>query len=176
MTVANRDSGTDATPAEPNPSKLKITLPSDLEIVLTRVFDAPRRLLWEAVTKPEHVKQWWGCYGMTLSVCEIDFRVGGAWRFVFRKPDGTDDTFKGEYLEIVSPEKVVQTFIYDVDFIRDYPSIETMTLNETSGKTTLQVVIRHKTKEARDGHLNSGMEGGATQTYDRLAEFLTTMS
>jgi uncharacterized protein YndB with AHSA1/START domain len=162
--------------AKPKRNALTVTLPSDREIVLTRAFDAPRRLVFEACTKPEHVRRWWGLHGTTMTVCEMDFRPGGAWRFVLRGPDGQEHPFKGEYREIVPPERVVSTFVYDVEFIRDFEAVETMTLDEQDGRTTLQVRVLHKTKESRDGQLRSGMEAGAAQTYDRLAELLKTMA
>jgi uncharacterized protein YndB with AHSA1/START domain len=155
---------------------MAVSLPSDLEVRLTRTFDAPRALVWEAISKPEHLRNWMGPSRMTMAACEMDRRPGGAWRFILREPDGREHPFKGVYREIVPPERVVQTFIYDVDFIRDFESVETMTLIEYGGKTTLAVTVRHQTKEARDGHLNSGMEGGAGQSYDRLAELLATMA
>jgi uncharacterized protein YndB with AHSA1/START domain len=128
------------------------------------------------MTRPEHVARWWGPRRITLTACEMDLRPGGAWRFVFRSPDGQEHTFKGEYREIAPPERVVQTFIYDVEHIRDHPALETMTLDERDGKTTMTVTVLHLTKEARDGHLHSGMEAGAGESYDRLAEFLATMA
>ncbi len=155
---------------------LTVSLPSDLEFRLTRTFDAPRGLVWEAITKSEHVVRWFGPRGSKVSQCERDFRPGGAWRMVLVTPDGKESPFKGVYREIVRPERVVQTFIYDVDFIRDFEAVETLTLTETLGKTTLAVTVRHKTTESRDGHLYSGMEGGAGQSYDRLEELLATMS
>jgi uncharacterized protein YndB with AHSA1/START domain len=164
MTVENRDSA------------LRVMLPSDLEIALTRAFDAPRRLVFEACTRPEHVRRWWGPLGSTLTVCEIDLRPGGTWRYVVCTPDGNEHPFKGVYREIVPPERVVQTFIYDVEGIRDHEALETLTLDEQAGKTTLRVTVLHKTKAARDGHLQSGMEAGASQTYDRLAELLRAMA
>ncbi|HEY2156631.1 MAG TPA: SRPBCC domain-containing protein [Isosphaeraceae bacterium] len=155
---------------------LTVSLPSDREFRLTRTFDAPRALVWEAVTKPEHVARWWGPRNSTAALCEMDFRPGGAWRIVLRTPDGRESPFKGVYREIVAPERVVQTFIYDVEFIRDFESVETMTLTEHGGKTTIATTSLHPSQESRDGHLNSGMEGGAGQTFDRLAELLATMS
>ena len=157
------------------PSGLTVTLPSDLEIAMTRAFDAPRRLVFEAMTKPEHVSRWWGPHGTSIVSCEMDLRPGGSWRFVLRGPDGQDHPFKGVYREVVPPERVVSTFVYDVEGIRDHEAVETMTLDERDGKTLFQVTIRHKTKEARDGQLHSGMEGGAAQSYDRLAELLKTL-
>jgi uncharacterized protein YndB with AHSA1/START domain len=164
-----------ATSLEKRPA-LTVTLPSDREIAMTRVFDAPRRLVFEACSRPEHVARWWGPRGSTLTVCEMDFRPGGAWRFVLRGEDGRDHPFKGVYREVVPPERVVATFIYDVDFIRDSPALETVTFEEHDGRTTLRINVLHQSKEARDGHLHSGMESGANQSYDRLAEFLRTMA
>jgi uncharacterized protein YndB with AHSA1/START domain len=165
-----------ATLAEPVRDGLTVTLPSDREILLTRTFDAPRRLVYEAITRPEHVARWWGPRGTSLAVCEIDFRVGGSWRFVLRGPDGQDHPFRGEYREIVPPARLSSTFVYDVEGIRDFPAVETVTLDERDGRTTLRARVLHQSKEARDGHLNSGMEGGASETYDRLAELLATMA
>lgn len=156
---------------------LTVTLPSDREILLTRVFDAPRRLVFEAMSKPEHVKRWWGPRSMTLLVCEMDFRPGGAWRFVQRDPAGGEHPFKGVYQEIAAPERVVSTFVYDVDFARDHEAVETMTLSEADGKTTLTTRVMHGSREARDGHLSGGMmEVGASETFDRLEEMLRTMA
>jgi uncharacterized protein YndB with AHSA1/START domain len=155
---------------------LTVSLPSDLEFRLTRTFDAPRALVWEAMTRPEHLARWWGPRGSTVEHLAMDFRPGGAWRFVLRTPDGKESPFKGVYREIVPPERVVQTFIYDVDVIRDFEAVETLTLTEHRGKTTIAVTVRHQTPESRDGHLYSGMEAGAGQSYDRLAELLATMA
>lgn len=152
--------------------KLEITLPSDREIRLQRVFDFPKKLIYQALIKPEHVRQWWGCAIMTMSVCEMDFRVGGAWRFVLSDPSGAEHPFKGVYKEIVPEEKIVATFIYDVDFIRDHPALETLTLVERDGQTTLTSTVLHDSRESRDGHLQSGMEPGAAETYDRLEDLL----
>jgi uncharacterized protein YndB with AHSA1/START domain len=178
MTETSRSTGPAAAQTHPSatPAALTVTLPSDREIVLSRVFDAPRRLVFEACTRPEHVAQWWGPRGTTLSVCEIDLRPGGGWRFVLRGPDGQDHPFKGVYREVVPPERVVSTFVYDVEGLRDFEAVETLTLAEHGGKTTLTVTVLHQTKESRDGQLRSGMEAGAAQSYDRLAELLETMA
>jgi uncharacterized protein YndB with AHSA1/START domain len=119
--------------------------------------------------------RWWGYEHATLTVTEMDFRPGGAWRFVLRNPDGHEFPFRRVYREIVPPERVVQTFIWDVEGIRDHEAVETLTQTEHDGKTTLTVRVLHRTTEARDGHLNSGMEAGATQSYKRLAALLETM-
>lgn len=155
---------------------LKVTLPSDTEILLTRHFDAPRELVWMAMTNPEYVKQWWGPRNTALTVCEIDFRPGGSWRFVERGADGVEHPFRGGYREIVAPERIVQTFIYDVAPFNEHVAVENMTLSEKDGRTTLTNLMRHDSKEARDGHVNSGMERGAAETMDRLEELLAKLA
>ncbi len=165
--------------AEQNGGKaatLTIALPSEKEVILRRVFNAPRELVFKAMTEPEHIRKWWGPREFELKECEMDFRVGGAWRFVQRKSDGTEHPFRGEYLEIVAPERVVQTFIYDVDGIRDFPMTEHMTLTEQDGKTTLTTRVVHGSQQARDGYLSSGMEWGATESMDRLEELVASMA
>jgi uncharacterized protein YndB with AHSA1/START domain len=157
-------------------NQLKVTLPSDTEILLVREFDAPRRLVWEAMTKPDLVKQWWGRRGSSLPVCEIDLRPGGAWRFVERGVEGDEHPFKGVYKEIAAPERLVQTWIYDVAPFNEFESIESVVLEEKDGRTTMRNHVQHATKEARDGHVNAGMEEGAGETLDRLEELLATLS
>jgi uncharacterized protein YndB with AHSA1/START domain len=162
--------------AVPAPGKkaLTITLPSDREIVMTRVFDAPRRLVFEAHSKPEHVRRWWGPRRFTVAVRDMDFRPGGAWRFVHQGPDGTEYGFRGVYREIVPPERIVQTF--EFEGMPGHVSVETLTLVERDGKTTLTTRSVFETREDRDGMLQSGMEAGAAETWDRLAEYLGGMS
>jgi uncharacterized protein YndB with AHSA1/START domain len=152
---------------------LIVTTPSDREIVLTRVFDAPRRLVFEALSKPEHVVHWYGPHGWTLPVCNIDFRPGGAWRFVLRGPDGRDMGMKGVYQEVTPPERLVSTESFE-----DYPgeSLNTLTLSEKDGKTTLTVTVLYPSREVRDAVIGSGMARGAGETYDRLAEHLKTLA
>ena len=157
-------------------NQLVVTLPSDTEIKLVREFDAPRHLVWKAMTTPELVKQWWGWRTSEMIVCDIDLRPGGAWRFVSRADDGTEHPFKGVYKEISPPERIVQTWVYDVPPINEFESIETATLEEKDGRTTLTTLVKHQSKEARDGHVQSGMESGAAETMDRLEELLAKMS
>ena len=149
---------------------LVVTLPSEREIVLTRVFDAPRELVFEAMTKPEHVVHWFGPHGWTLSVCEIDLRPGGRWRYVLRGPDTREMGMSGVYREIARPERIVSTESFD-----DYPgeSVNTVTLVEKDGKTTFTNNIVHASREIRDAVIHSGMEAGAGETFDRLADYLT---
>jgi uncharacterized protein YndB with AHSA1/START domain len=146
--------------------KLEVTLPSDREILLSRVFDAPRHLVWKAMHDREYIPRWWGCMG-EMSVCEIDFRVGGTWRFVLRTPEG-EFGFNGVYQEIVAPERVVNTEIFEP--FPDNPSVVTMTLEERDGKTYYKALVVHDCKEARDAHVSSGMEVGAGLGLDRIEE------
>lgn len=154
---------------------LKITIPSDLEIAMTRVFDAPRHLVFDAMTQPEHVKRWFGCDAFALPICEIDLRVGGSYRFVMRSPDGVDSTLQGVYREVVRPERVVFTERFSMPGFTSDEYQVTSTFTESRGKTILVTTILHKTKENRDGHLNSGIENGVAPAYDRLAEVVATM-
>jgi uncharacterized protein YndB with AHSA1/START domain len=155
-----------------NSSVFTVTTPTDREIVMTRVFDAPRHLVFEAWTKPEHVPHWWGWRGSTLPVCEIDLRPGGAWRFVLRKPDGKEHAFKGVFREIATPDRLVYTECFDDASVGSPEWLTTVTFEEHGGKTKLTSTVLHKSKEARDGHLKAGMESGAAHTLDRLAEYL----
>ncbi len=149
--------------------KLNVTLPSDKEILLTRVFDAPRHLVFETMTKPEYVRRWWCCMdGFKMTVCDIDLRVGGKYRYAMVGPDGNEVAFRGEYREIVAPERVVHTEIFEP--FPDSPTLVTMTLEERDGKTYYQSRILHDTKQARDMHVSSGMEVGANLALDRLEE------
>ena len=152
-----------------NSETFKVTTPSDTEIGLTRLFDAPRHLVFEAMSKPEHIKRWWGNLGAGYSVpiCEVDLRVGGKWRFVNRHPKGDAD-FYGEYREIQAPDRIVFTEIFAP--FPDAPSLVTATLSDENGKTRLNVISKYPSKEVRDMVLSTGMEKGAALSYDRLDE------
>jgi uncharacterized protein YndB with AHSA1/START domain len=150
---------------------LTVATPSDREIVMTRVFDAPRELVFRAHSTCEHIRRWWG-RGNPLD-CEMDFRPGGTWRFVEHAPDGNDYAFRGEYREIVAPERIVQTFEFEA--MPGHVSVETLVLEEHDGKTTLTSTSVFSSVEDRDGMLRSGMEAGAAQSLDRLADLLTTL-
>jgi uncharacterized protein YndB with AHSA1/START domain len=154
------------------PNKLAITMPSDLELVLTRSFDAPARLIFDCLTKVEHVRKWWGC-GDSEATFDIDLRVGGKWRFVLFMGEGGRQGFYGEYREIVPPSRLVYTFIYEP--FPDNGAIVTVLLTERDGRTTLTETILHETKEGRDECLASGMEQGASQSYDRLESLLVVL-
>lgn len=153
-----------------NSESFKVTTPSEREIRITRLFDAPRHLVFEALSKPEHVKRWWGCLneGYSVPVCEIDLRPGGAWRFTSRLPKGQLVTFYGEYREIAAPERMVYTEIYEP--FPDAVSLVTLVLTEENGKTRLTVTAEYPSIEVRDTVLKSGMERGAALSYDRLED------
>ncbi|MEO7371442.1 MAG: SRPBCC family protein [Ilumatobacteraceae bacterium] len=156
-----------------NTGTLRITTPTDNEIVLTRVFDAPRHLVFDALTKPDLLKRWFGPHGWTLVVCEVDFRVGGAWRFVLDGPEpGRSMGMRGTYLEIEDGVRTVHTEAFD-----EYPgnSVVTTVLTEKDGRTTLTGTVRYDSQEVRDAVVNSGMEHGAAETYDRLAAMLPSL-
>ncbi|HTN90608.1 MAG TPA: SRPBCC family protein [Sorangium sp.] len=148
---------------------------SDREVVITRTFAAPRRLVFEAMTKPEHVKRWYGLRSLTMSVCEIDLRVGGRWRYVLRAPDGSEHGFTGVYREIARPERVVCTENYE-PLGPGHEMVVTATYDERDGKTTLTSRIVYQSQADRDAHLQSGMEAGMRETFERLEELLPTLS
>jgi uncharacterized protein YndB with AHSA1/START domain len=151
-----------------------LTTPSDREVVITRAFDAPRRLVWEAWTNPAHVRHWLlGPPGWTMPVCEIDLRPGGAWHFVWRHADGAEMAMRGVYQEIVPPERLVSTDSWG----GDWPEmLNTLTLSEVDGKTTATQTILYPSKEARDAALKTGMKEGMAAGFNRLDEYLRTMA
>jgi uncharacterized protein YndB with AHSA1/START domain len=159
-----------------NSETFKVTTPSDVEIRMTRLFDAPRRLVFEAMTKPEHVRRWWGILGdgYSVPVCEIDLRPGGKWRFIGRGPDGDIPAFYGEFREIVPPERIVQTECFEP--FPDAPSLVTTVFTEENGKTRITVTSVYVSKDVRDMVLKTGMEKGAALSYDRLEDVARELS
>lgn len=152
---------------------LEVSTPSDREISLTRVFDAPRTMVFDAHTKPELVRRWLGVRaGWTMPVCEIDLRVGGAYRYLWRGPQG-DMGMRGVFREIVRPERIVATERFDESW---YPgdAIDTTVLVEKGGRTTLTLTVQYESKEARDGVLKSPMATGVAESYAKLAELLAS--
>jgi uncharacterized protein YndB with AHSA1/START domain len=157
-----------------NSDTFKASTPSDREIVLTRLFDAPRELVFEAMTKPEHVRRWWGILDDQHSVtaCEIDLRPGGAWRFVGRGPKG-EYAFYGVYREIAAPGRVVFTEIFAP--FPDVESVVTSVFTEEGGKSRLTVTAVYPTLDVRDMVLKTGMEKGAAISYDRLEDVVSEL-
>lgn len=155
------------------PNELEIIAePGKPTIIIRRLLDAPRELVWDVFTKPEHLKRWWGPRTLTLVVCEVDLRVGGGYRFVQRSPDGQEFGFHGEYREIVRPERIVNTFVFEL--MPDHAALQTLVLEEQDGKTTVTTTTVHQTVADRDAHLAAGMEVGLRDTYARLEELLAT--
>lgn len=153
---------------------LTVTTPSDREIVLTRAFDAPRELVWEAMAEPALLKRWlFGPPGWSMVTCEDDRRVGGTFRWVWRGPDGAEMAMTGVNREIVPPERGVRTERFETGCASQAgEQIATLVLTEHNGRTTLTLTILYPSKEARDATIASGMEHGMAAGYDRLAELL----
>ncbi|MEV6331587.1 SRPBCC domain-containing protein [Streptomyces sp. NPDC051909] len=153
-----------------------LTTPADRELVITRTFDAPVTRVWEAWTRPEHVRQWYGVAALTMFVCDIDLRPGGAWRWGQRGPDGQEIVFSGTYEEIVPAERLVYTEVFeqmpDADPVRVILSFDAT----PDGGTALTSTSFWPTTEIRDQALEAGMESGVREQYDRLAGHLKTMT
>ena len=159
-----------------NTGNMKVTTPTDREIVMTRVFDAPRNLVFDAHTKPELLKRWLhGPDGWLLTVCEIDLKVGGKYRYVWRHTDGREMGMGGVYREIVPPERLVTTELFDEDWTGG-EVLGTLILSEQNGKTTLTNTLLYPSKDARDAVLKSGMERGVAASYDRLEGVLASVA
>lgn len=151
-------------------NEYSLTLPSDREIVMTRVFNAPRALVFKAFTDPEAIAQWWGQNNATTIVDKMDVRPGGVWRYVQRDADGNEWGFRGEYLEIVPPERLVNTF--EFEGLPGHVVTDTAVFEEFDGKTRLTVTSTFDSQEDRDGMIASGMEDGALESYARLDAYL----
>jgi len=153
-----------------NAPSVEITTPSDVEVAMSRVFDAPREMVFKAFTDPALVRRWMlGPEGWTMPVCEIDLRPGGSWRFVWRKASGTEMEMQGTYTEVDPPARVVHTEKWGPEWPE---TVNTLTLVEKGGRTTITQTMRYPSKETRDAAMKTGMADGATQSYDRLAKIL----
>ncbi len=148
-----------------------VTLPADEQILITREFDAPKHLVYEAWTTPELVKRWWSANRGEMTIAEIDLRVGGRWRYVMVTDGGFEVAFHGEYREIVPNERIVSTEVYEgIPDAEEHAALNILTLTEVDGRTTLTVLVEHPTKEGRDAHINSGMEDGMQEAMDLLEQ------
>ena len=158
-------------------SALKITSPSDRELAMSRVFNAPRALVWETLTKPEHIVRWFGRRQDTLVTCEVDLRPGGTARYVWRFTDGSEMGITWTFREIVPPERAVFTEAFDEPYKEEMgvETLNTVTLDERDGMTAVTFTTLYKSREDRDRALATGMEAGAAETFDRLAELLETL-
>jgi uncharacterized protein YndB with AHSA1/START domain len=155
-------------------AKLQVEARGERDIVMTREFDAPRELVYEAMTKPELIKRWLGTMeGWTMAVCEVDLRVGGGFRYLWRGPDGIEMGMRGVYREIVPNQRIVNSEAFDEAW---YPgeAVETAELTEKGGRTTLTTTVRYSSRDARDGVLKSPMESGVSQGYDMLDALLAS--
>lgn len=158
-----------------NRSGLEVTLPSDREILMTRIFDAPPHLVFEAFTRPELVRQWWCCVeGFTMTVCDIDLRIGGRYRFAMVGPDGVEHAFRGVYKEIAPGKRLVHTETYEM--FPDAESLITSTFDDRFGQTLYASVSAYPSTEVRDMVIKSGMEEGVRLGFDRLEEVVRAMS
>ncbi|MBI5058510.1 SRPBCC domain-containing protein [candidate division KSB1 bacterium] len=149
---------------------LSLALPSPREFTVTRIVNAPRTLVLEAWTRPEHVVRWWGLRSMTMPVCQIDFRPGGQYRFVLRAPDGQEHGYHGVYKEIAPPDRIVSTFVYEP--LPEHEALVTTLFEALGERTRIVETVLHQSQEDRDGHLAAGVEAGMRETFERLEELL----
>ena len=154
-----------------------VTLPTDEQILITREFDAPKHLVYEAWTTPELVKRWWSAKRGEMTIAEIDLRVGGKWRYVMVADGGFEVGFHGEYREIVPNERIVSTEVYEgvPEGVPEEEAVNTATFTEVDGRTTLAILVQHTSKEHRDGHINSGMEDGLQDALDLLEQVAVSL-
>ena len=152
----------------------KVTLPNDDQVLIEREFDAPRHLVWKAFTTPELVRRWWHAKRGEMTVCEIDFRVGGRWRYVMVTPDGSEVGFHGEFVDIVEATRVISRELYEgiPEGVseEDATTVNTATLSEVDGRTKLTILIQTANKMSRDAIIASGMEDGLQDALDLLEE------
>jgi uncharacterized protein YndB with AHSA1/START domain len=149
-----------------------VTLPTDTQIQIKREFDAPRHLVYRAYTTPELIKRWWAGDRGEVTIAEVDLRVGGRWRYVMAG-DGFEVGFHGEFQEIVPNERLVATEVYEG--MPEGQAVNTLTLTEKDGRTTLSVLVQHQNQEHRDAHINSGMEDGMQESMDHLEQVAVSL-
>ncbi|GGT59200.1 SRPBCC family protein [Actinomadura citrea] len=155
----------------PRGAGLVVSAPPGTEILLSRTFDAPRRRVFDAFTRPALLRQWHGARGWTLVVCEIDLRPGGTWRFVSHGPGGAEMGYGGVFLEVDAPARLVQSEIRDGWEAGE--ALVTTVFDERDGRTAMNITVRYPTREIRDSVLRSPMRRGAGQSYDRLDDLLS---
>jgi uncharacterized protein YndB with AHSA1/START domain len=156
---------------------LNVSTPSEREIVMTRVFNAPRHLVWKAMTQPDLLKRWlFGPEGWAMTVCDDDARVGGAFHWEWRGPNEAALSMRGVYREVVPPERIVRTESFEFGCAPQAgEQLATLVLTEETGKTLLTLTVQYPSKEARDGVIASGMDRGVGAGYDRLDEILSAL-
>jgi uncharacterized protein YndB with AHSA1/START domain len=151
-----------------------VTLPTDTQVLITREFNAPKHLVYKAYTTPELIKRWWSGDRGHVTSAEVDLRVGGRWRYVMTANGGFEVGFHGVYREIVTNERIVCTEVYEG--IPDGEAVDTLTLTEHEGRTTLTLLVQHVDQESRDGHINSGMEAGMQEAMDHLEQIAAALT
>ncbi|HEY7271994.1 MAG TPA: SRPBCC family protein [Actinoplanes sp.] len=155
----------------------KVTLPADNQILITREFNAPRRLVWKAYTTPELVKRWWSGQKGTVTTADIDLRVGGMWRYVMVANGGFEVAFRGEFREIVPDERLVNTEIFEgIPDADDHAGLVTVTLTEKDGRTFMDMLCEYRDKADRDAVIDSGMESGMQESMDALEQVAVTLA
>ena len=162
------------TPVATSSGTAKVTLPTDEQILITREFDAPAHLVWRAWTEPELVRRWWHANRGEMTTCDIDLRVGGAWRFVMVAEGGFEVGFHGEYREIVPNERIVSTEVYE-GAPGGEPAVNTVTFIEEDGRTTLTILMQAPSKEVRDAIIETGMEAGLQDALDLLEQVAVSL-
>ena len=174
--IANKPAPKTEDSGEKKSGKLQVTTPSDREIAMTRVFDAPRSLVFDAFTKPELLKRWLGVRGgWSFAVCEVDLKVGGKYRYVWRGPKGQEMGMGGVFREVTRPQRVVCSEKFDESWYEG-EAVDTMTFVERKGKTTATTTVLYVSKAVRDGVLKSPMDKGVAESYDKLDEVLAALS
>ncbi|HEY0606852.1 MAG TPA: SRPBCC family protein [Herpetosiphonaceae bacterium] len=149
-----------------------VTLPTDTQILITRDFEAPAHLVYQAWTTPELIKRWWSAKRGAVTVADVDLRVGGTWRWVMMTDDGFEVAFHGEYRELIPNERIVCTEVYEGYPEPDAEALNTMTFAAKDGRTTLSILVQHKSQEHRDAHINSGMASGMQDAMDLLEQLV----
>jgi uncharacterized protein YndB with AHSA1/START domain len=152
-----------------------VELPTDEQILITREFDAPKHLVYQAWTTPELVKRWWSGERGAVKIAEIDLRVGGTWRYVMESGEGFEVAFHGEYRELVPNERIVSTEIFEMPEGDSEPTLNTATFSEADGRTTLEILVQCPSKQLRDTIIDSGMEGGMQESMDALERVVISL-
>jgi uncharacterized protein YndB with AHSA1/START domain len=160
--------------------KATVTLPADDQILITREFDAPKHLVYKAFTTPELVRRWWSARRGEMAICEIDLRVGGRWRYAMVADNGSQVGFHGEYREIVPNQRIVTTEIYEglPEGVSEEEggTVNTATLTEVDGRTTLTILVQAASKVSRDAIIDSGMEAGLQDAMDLLEQVAVSLA
>ena len=155
----------------------RVTLPAGTQIMITREFDAPARLVWKAYTTPELIRRWWAGERGTVTIVQVDLRAGGRWRYVLVANGGSEVAFHGEYRQVVPPERLVSTEAFEgIPDADEHAALVTTTFTEKDGRTSLEMLVEHRDQETRDAHISSGMEGGMQESMDLLEQTAVSLA